>query len=327
MLLPRRYSKHHKLPGKLHMRLLIVIAAASFICCGKQKRISVTKLKTHRHDLVLVTSFWAAGPDADSKSRLKANSRRREIENAVALNVANSMIREVRIILDGFHQFYNCTTLQKRIRGKILDVCPSSRTRLVCIERNGSQPSYFEMFNYTTDPALSGSIIILANADMVFDQTVLRLHDLNVHTAATISTRGFGDGCEPCESIQHQLKLLGMQPLRMRSADRCYKQRPRSSWDAYVFHFNALKFDPHGFHDDRSNEKFTMNTNGAENVALYYLKHASPNITFYQICDHVNMWHIHAAPKTHSSEIWVYGPRAIAAECASIEDCLGIRGL
>jgi len=313
---------------RLLWKLLAIFAAVFVGLFGQRTWISAEKRQAGARgpDLVLVTSFWAAdlrNSTTTSTPIKKENPHRREIENAFVLNIGNSLFDEVRIVLEGHHHSYNCTTLRELLEEKLSLVHASTQTRFVCVEHDGPQPSYFEMFNYTTDIALNGSVIILANADMAFDQTVLQLKDLNAHTAGTISTQGFGKGRWPPQSIQRQLKRLGMEPTKMRISNRCYARARRSSWDAYVFHFNSLNFNSSGFRDEVSGEKFTMNTMGAENAALYYLKHASPNITFNQICDHVDMWHIHASPKMHSSERWVSSPRALASECADIAECLG----
>jgi len=151
------------------------------------------------------------------------------------------------------------------------------------------------------------------------------LKRLHKKTVNTIATRGIGTNNLPPELLRHRLEQLGMHTSDMNVKNRCYAEKRRTSWDAYAFHFGTLNFDETGFRDDKTGKKFTMNTIGAENSALYYLERASPGISFKQICDHVHMWHLHQSPKMHSSKRQVSAPRSIADKCCDIMDCLGQR--
>ena len=272
--------------------------------------------------LALVTSFWAK---AKASANITEHPHRSEIESALVLNIISALFDDIHILLDGSHDSYDCLVLKQNLQDRIaLTQTNSSKSRISCVEIGDSQPNYFQMFEYTNDTALSGSIIIMANADMVFDHTAIHLTMLANNSANTIATQGFQDGRHPPELLQTQLRQLGLEPSKMAITNRCYASRTRSSWDAYVFHYGTLSFDFKDFRE-QSGRSFTMNTMGAENAALYYLTKASPNITFRQICDHVHIWHIHATAKTYvPKKKSVRGARAIAASCANIKECLGI---
>ena len=241
--------------------------------------------------LALVTSMYAKSDDG------VYNSHRTETVAALALNTANCYLDEVRVILDSVHSNYTCEALKDEILTSLKLANGALCVEFECIDRFTGQPSYFELFEYTTDRSLTGHIIILANADMLFDETVRYLKPLDTRVVHVVATQG-----EPPYRHRRTLNRQGIATVG-EITNRCYQSDFRSSWDAFIFNQGSVRWQEKDFVANTEPKiHFTPNTESAENWALYNLKRNSPvGVKFRQSCDVVHMWHVHYSPKMHSN--------------------------
>ena len=122
-----------------------------------------------------------------------------------------------------------------------------------------------------TNQSLTGFIVILANADMVFDETVRYLKPLDKRVVHVVATQG-----EPPYRLRAKLKLQGISTVG-EITNRCYASDFRSSWDAFIFHQGTVSWRMENFlANTEPRVPFTFNTIGAENFALFNLKKNSP---------------------------------------------------
>ena len=235
-----------------------------------------------RGEIVLVTSLWA--------DPSKGESHRKEILAAISLNAKNPSLATVFIVLDGSSPEHNCATLSIALEEQH-EILASA---ISCLDREQGQPSYFDMFSYTQ--RFVGKVVILANADMTFDDTVGIVSDLRDDTILVIATRGAlpaGTGSPQPSFVVHN-----------RSADvpfMCFPPpKKRWSWDAFIFRPESLSLDDILFKDVSTGYHFKMNEIFAENAALHAIYKGSEALKHvYQVCDIINMWHHHLAPKMH----------------------------
>lgn len=240
--------------------------------------------------LVLVTSLWA--------DRTVNVAHRHEILSAITINTSNKYISSVMVILDESNDQHNCLHLQEEVRTLTKN---RVRHKIRCIDRQRSQPTYYEMFDYTLLPELRRSVVILANADIVFDQTLALIKQLQSNTLLVVPTQGL----HPTNTsmyTQYKNMIPSMDnSRRVFTESRCYSDpKRRNSWDAYIYHPSSITVDKSGFIDSRTQAQFFMNEIWAENSALHAIFRSSTRLKYvYEVCDHVHAWHFHLVEKMH----------------------------
>uniref|UniRef100_A0A6U0GXB3 Uncharacterized protein n=1 Tax=Micromonas pusilla TaxID=38833 RepID=A0A6U0GXB3_MICPS len=272
-------------------------------------------------ELHLVVSFWAPS--------LKPVPHRAETEAAIALNTANPYISTVHVFLEATIDFH-CSDVESRVEGLLQKAQHVRQAAELDCHEQSAQLSFFDMFLFakSVDAGDSNRIVILANADMVFDSTVVHLRGLNPSVLAIIATRGFGSA-----SGTRQIRKFYRTVMKSKAKaipNRCYnlhqrgKKECRGSWDAYAFEPSRLKLSLTDFLDERSGRPFVMHQNGADPSALNALLTLSHFNHVHQLCDYVKMWHYHSEGKTHfnNSEMPVFHEYSFPAECATVRGCL-----
>ncbi|CAB9510107.1 expressed unknown protein [Seminavis robusta] len=307
-------------------------------------------------NVTLVTNFWASAVRANSKGN--PNNHTNEIPAAILHNLQNPYIHQMVVILDSApikdicQQFsHKMQKMQQRFvqwkheqqqqqHANLTVVPPSSSShdiskeqiaaKLRCITRKESQPSYYEMFQYATDPNLvTGDVVILANPDQAFDDTVQWAQHLHYSSVLTLPTWGYEVKKAP-QSVSEVFSYVRHDTTvdKFHVPRRCNGRF--SSWDGYVFHrtFVRGRLRPDDFmrntdivkenitivsSSDNNNtttasnvtyvrDYFKMNDGGGENAALWALLHNLPNETYATDgCNAIQTWHIHAAPKMHAT--------------------------
>ncbi|CAB9510108.1 expressed unknown protein [Seminavis robusta] len=305
-------------------------------------------------NVTLVTNFWASAVRANSKGH--PNNHLYEIPAAILHNLQNPYIHQMVVILDSatmkgicqqfshkmqkMQQHFVQWKQQQQQHANLTLPPPSSSShdiskeqiaaKLRCITRKESQPSYYEMFQYATDPNLvTGDVVILANPDQAFDDTVQWAQHLNYSSVLTLPTWGYEIKKAP-QSVSEVFSYVRYDTTvnKFHITPRCNGRL--SSWDGYVFHraFVRGRLRPDDFmrntdivkenitivsSSDNNNttttsnvtyirDYFKMNDGGGENAALWALLRNLPNNTYATDgCNAIQTWHIHAAPKMHAT--------------------------
>jgi len=297
----------------------------------------------NQNELSLVVSFWAENETEQSKP----HAHRREVEAAMLTNLQNPNLDQLVVILDSVSEGTTTTCqsfidyMTQRLQN-ITQTTPSSSAstlsgkkeeedlpKLACIERELGQPNYYDLFHYAIyHPSITSSVVIVSNADQVFDETLVHAKSMNEDTIFVLSTHGYEADRVP-DSVRNQyLSLVGNDgsdkpknkgkyaPMRNRCVDSMMVGRPEiqysDSWDTYIFPRSLLKqtlsmknsttttsaFTRKNFH--RQDEIYYMNQLGAEYVALYDItKDLISNVTVWNACQLIRTWHFHLAPKMH----------------------------
>ncbi|CAB9510095.1 expressed unknown protein [Seminavis robusta] len=262
----------------------------------------------------LVTSFWAQSPEEE------VSPHRREIEESLLNNIHNPHIHQVVIILDGSSENANCSHFKTRMEQleqefntfMNLDDNMNSpeyqarkRPLLTCVHRADTQPFYYEMFQYATNPDIVKSdIVIVANADQAFDESVATASRLKHNIVLALPTSGFDKDRVPSPTRDHFAKLHGTTAPAYAngSANRC--RHKMLSWDGYAFHRTLLAghLKPEFFQRPsvQGNAFFKMNEVGGENAALWGLQQSQRHAKYIKTCEVMHLWHFHGAPKMHA---------------------------
>jgi hypothetical protein len=261
--------------------------------------------------LVLLTTLfvpWRDGPHLH------------EIYAAFLMNLQVEAIRELHVMTES-----NCTVLATRLR-QWADVM-SNKTRIRkaigqkfrCVPSpTMRQPTYKDFFEYANQ-TLSGELVLLANADIEFDES-LRLIAPEPIMDGKI---GFVLSVTPPTPNGHYREVFGRD---------CYNHRRCSpgtyqngvggtagrSWDAYVF-ASPL---PSSFNVWRVNN--VMNILGAENVAAYQFEDVG--IKLFNPCEHVHAFHWHCqGGKMHGGWHVDQGANLAVGGLLPCWDCPGIQ--
>lgn len=258
-----------------------------------------------------VTSFWAKdGND------VTPNPHRREVEAALMANIHNPYFDQIVIFLDGVSQESNCIHFLQDMRdldasmGLHVLYQDDSIAKVNCIDVNGKQPSYYQMFTNAVSDAVIGDVVVMANADQAFDYSMAAAGNLNPEVLAVLSTHGFSNNMPPFTNYFYRT-LVGSQYLDNIGNDDpgghvgvniCGSQP--YSWDTYIFHKNTLKnrLKEDAFKRRNTSNQlvfFFMNEMGAENAALWALQQSFQFNSLYNACDVIHSWHFHLTPKTH----------------------------
>ena len=285
------------------------------------------------NSISLIVSFWAKVTSAISL-------RYHEIETALIANLANQHLSQLVVILDSITEEDNCNTFEHKISSLYAEYHNQTNAsigkKLICIPHEHGQPAYFDMFRYVTHKLVTSRVVIVANADHVFDQTLHLAGLLRTNTVLTLSNHGYytkpsGSAILVPPHIQQYYKQAQLFPGETLNGvvDMCNKDVPsrwkgqRASWDAYVFERQLLQgktFNDTYFYRE-PHKHFYMNTGGAENAALNDLLKLmrddlpkNESIVAWNGCQYIHAFHYHFAPKYHrtSEHGRVPGPQYIA---------------
>ena len=319
-----------------HSRLLIddprLLNPSDKVNCERIEEMSRTS-----YGVSLVTSFWALREGDDSQSTSRGH--RQEIEAAMLANLQNPHLQQLVVVLDSVsNQTIDCQGFVKYMTGRVesvsrLDSLHSSpetircekapRPELQCIERNASsgQPSYLEMFQYATlHPSITSEIVIMSNADQVFDDTVAYAAQIPNDTIFVLSTYGYATSRVP-PGLRKQYQNFVGDDYNREAADRCHKgwtegdsrKRHSNSWDSYVFQRSLLRnsFTLNDIDSElfkrlnfrREPRAYYMNELAAEYAALHDVtRDLDANVSVWNACKIIRSWHFHLAPKTHHGD-------------------------
>ncbi len=254
-----------------------------------------------------VTSFWA------KVRRTEMHPHRKEVEAALLANIHNPHFDQVVIFLDiGSEKGSEvCQHFRRTMKDLSLRLLPSTTkeevnellySKLTCVDLYSGQPNYYQMFQNAVSDHVRGDVVVLANADMAFDDTISLARHLNPEVIAALGTRGFSD-----ETPQH-LKFIYTQMMdgtaqKSSDADKCAADT-RWSWDTWIFHKSKIKgrMRPEDFkrlNQNHKSEFFYMNENGAENAALWAVQQSYPFTSLYNACEKIYSWSFHLTSKTH----------------------------
>lgn len=269
----------------------------------------------HDAKVSYVTSFWAKKVKGE-----KVNPHRREVEAALLANIYNPHFDQIVVFLEREDSTESCLDFYQAMselsRQVFFGMTAEEETnklltaKVNCVDVQ-TEPSYYDMFSNALSDVVTGDIIVLANADMAFDDSMSLARSLNPEVLLVLGTSGFSDKMPPyLKSVyEESMSTVGSKKGHRRSeADRC--AGPLFSWDTYIFHKSKLvgRLKEEDFkRPNRNNEKifFYMNESGAENAALWAVQQSYPFSSTYNACDKIQSWHFHLAPKTHRKTPWL----------------------
>ena len=292
-----------------------------FMALSKSKDGSRGSWKSRRARVALVTTAWVSSSTAAPHLA--------EVKAAITVNMANEWIDQIHILLEGSTQEHDCSNFKSELEKSTLFKSSSvrERSKFRCRNWGLDQPTYYDMFDYASRNVSSKSLILLANADMVFDKSIRHLHELDERALLVVATSGLSIKSTPRRILEAYEQLTRFRVIDV--ANRCYNEFEfnRTSWDAYAFYSDNLRISSDSFVDNATGRFFPMNQNGAENAALEAVSRNSFFTQYSQICDHIKMWHFHTQPKMHHSSIGVKHDQLRPASCAQLSDCLTPSGL
>ena len=228
-----------------------------------------------------------------------------EIESALIANVRGAAtFEEVCVVYDSINSHQNCSTLR-------LALGLAAHSKFTCVDRLRGQPSYREMYEYAFSLPLRGEVVVLSNADIVFDKTIDLLRPIQPNKLTVLSVTG-GPRDSPPDVQRFYPAGWRLQPPG-RIFNHCLHwerngRRVTCSWDAYVFRRDSVVNMGKSrtlFRDTRTGREYPMNQLGAENAALAAMRasmhlYHDQNFTFSDACLLVHAWHFHQKPKMHA---------------------------
>jgi hypothetical protein len=291
-----------------------------------------TPPQQHSTKVSYVTSFWAKSPN-----EVEVNPHRREVEAALLTNIHNPHLDQIVVFLDtaqpqpqqpqqnndaaiisesessSCDQFYqDMMTLTHQVFQMSIASANEILKKLTCVNVFTGQPTYYQMFTNTLSEIVTGDIVILANADMVFDDTMSLVRGLHPEVLVVLGTSGFSNSIPvTIKNIYEQVvgtdytTKYNSEQLNEWGINRCMDRESKWSWDTWIFHKQKLMGKLNEDHFKRriqSNERvpFHMNENGAENASLWAIQQAYPFASIYNACERIHSWHFHLTPKTHT---------------------------
>ncbi|KAL7485518.1 hypothetical protein ACHAW6_011119 [Cyclotella cf. meneghiniana] len=302
----------HKLSSYCTKRKVVALLALLLLCVSLHSSYWQTR-SIWRHEqrpvrVSYVTSVWAEPRDGTNTLE-KNNTHRREIEAALLVNIRNPYLDQIVVFLDGVAEAgTNCDDFLRDMRklGAKIDLATIERvdpfSKVTCVDIPGAQPNYFQMFNITLHDAVLGDIIVLANADQVFDDSISIARDLNPNVLIVLGTNGFSLDEVPPIIQKFYVTLVGDQYLNVYVKNMCANNP--FSWDTWIFDRSVLRGGLKEEHfqrplADNKMMSFSMNEMGAENAALWALQQTFPFISLYNACDKIKSWDFHRTPKMH----------------------------
>lgn len=262
-----------------------------------------------------VTSFWAK-----VKGEEDNHSHRREVEAAIVANIINPHFDQMVIFLDRefadksetcYHFFAEMVDYIMLLNMTAEESMELLQSKVTCVDVYSGQPTYYQMFQNAISDHVTGDVIVLANADMAFDDTISLAKMLNPENLVVAGSRGFTKAMpDNVRSVYHKIVGTGYiantkKNKRVRKGeydiDRCVQTN--LSWDTWIFHKSTIRGlkeeDFKRENVDNQMMPFYMNENGAECAALWALEQSYPFKTVYNACERIFSWSFHLTPKTH----------------------------
>ena len=273
-----------------------------------------------RKTVSYVTSFWA-------KDRPSINiiPHRREIEAALLANIHNPHIDQVVIFLDGvittaddkgrgpstcIHFYDDMKELNRQFRDASYSTDTHSvdpMSKVQCVDIMGAQPTYYQMFQHAISEIVTGDIVVMANADMAFDDSISKVQKLNEDVLLVLGTKGFSE--EMPLWTRHVYDVIVGPPIDDSKTDYEQCRTNPWSWDTWIFHKKSLQgklneqhFKRPTIRGDHDLASFYMNENGAENAALWAMEQSSSFVYTLNACDEINSWSFHLTLRTHHNQ-------------------------
>ena len=267
-----------------------------------------------------VTSFWARQRGSEE------HPHRLEIRASLLANILNPHFDQVLIFLDGVNEFGNCPAFldaMARLSSTLgITSFPTTsinhadlNSKVTCVGSNQGQPTYYQMFKNAVSDYVTGDIVVMANADQAFDDTIAYARHLNLEVLAAVGTRGYTDLIS-ADTDYYYKEIVGrvLNPSNekaRRAPDNCI-HTPKSV-DTWIFHKSKLKetLRPEPFQRRNRGGQvnwFYMNEMGAENAAMWALNECYQFQSYYNACDKIHSWHFHLTSKTHNSKGWTRVP-------------------
>jgi hypothetical protein len=259
--------------------------------------------------ITLVTGVWAQDNDEEEIP----HPHRAEVEASLIANLDNRYIHQVVVVLDSVSEdTFDCRNFTDRL----ISLGWQSRhpSHLSCMARITGQPSYYEMFRYTLHPIVEGTIVVLSNADQVFDDTIRYAKLIPSNVFWTLSTRGFSPHWETSGGLKETYNRIvnGVAELSY-TPSYCHDEKYSLRWDSFIFQpdiirrsLKASNFKRLNFYEELV--PFYMHQPGAENAALHGVSLGLAKMTYWNACHLIASWHFHLADEMHqtmdSMAIW-----------------------
>lgn len=226
-------------------------------------------------NLTLLTSFFY---NAD-------HAHWAELAGALHVNVHNPFFGKVHILMES-PTGRECDELQSKISEALngAEWSADAEKRLTCVPVS-AQPTYGDFFDYANS-ALAGKVVVLANTDVAFDDT------LGLIDSEAFDTGGVGYvlSVQPPPYSGDYSRLYGTE---CDSDTRCTIggvdgwRWGGNSWDVYVFH------SPLQSMESKYLDHF-MNNRGGENRAAYQLEKVA-GVPLSNPCKHIHAFHWHCS--------------------------------
>ena len=266
----------------------------------------------HETKVSYVTSFWAKGKGEE------VNPHRREVEAALLANIHNPHFDQVVVFLDRDDNAESCVDFHQAmsdLNRQVFSMTPEESNELLaikvkCVDVQTGQPTYYQMFSNAVSDVVTGDVVVLANADMAFDDTMSLARSLNPEVLAVLSTSGFSNKMAANvkkiydEMMGTDYMAKDVEQSGTWEIDRCAESNRSFSWDTWIFHKSKLmgRLNEENFKRRIQTHElvaFHMNENGAENAALWAVEQSYQFSSVYSACDKIQSWHFHLTPKTH----------------------------
>ena len=188
-------------------------------------------------------------------------------------NINNPYFHQTVILLDGVSNQANCSHFvqeMKQLQHRFASATNTNSTITVdqyfhnkvnCVNIQGGQPTYFQMFNYSMNPTIvRGDLVVLSNADHVFDDTISKIPRMMNHPKyntppssttnwttliMTLSSRGYSPETVPKYVQEYHAHFISKQDrTHTTEVDRCRStlKRPKTSWDTYIFRPDDFRY-------------------------------------------------------------------------------------
>ena len=318
--------------GRRGINLSVLILTCAGIVCllllaeprGDASNVVKLLSTTSGRELHLLVNLWAPS--------LKVSPHRAEVIAAITSNLLNPHFNVIHVVLEAT-QDYHCGHVEEDVNGILKHSEEVAIKKLRCQERFSIQIAYVDMFSVAktiaTGPhkwiSKKDIVLVLANADMVFDDSVRHLLSLKPDILAVIATSGLKPRLGP-KYVKELYERFVSNGIAKPLINRCYdlEAQKRTSWDAFVFSPHRLKVVRESFLDLTTTTPYVMYQNGAEAAALNSILRHSAFKCVHQLCDHVRMWHFHTEEKTHFnlSEEFVEHEYSWPSECGSLSACM-----
>ncbi len=166
-------------------------------------------------------------------------------------------------------------------------------SKVTCVGSPYGQPNYYQMFQNAVSDYVTGDVVVMANADMAFDDTISLARHLNPEVLVGLGTSGFSDKMPSTVKAIYEQIVGTPSPTHM-DENRCAAAKRWSwSWDTWIFYKSKLRgrLQSELFtrqNEDHESEHFSMNELGAENAALVALQQTYPFKSIYNACKKIN---------------------------------------